>query len=136
VNAREARSIRLPPELESVGQARTFVERALVAHLDDSADVLLMTSELVANVVLHVQTAVNLTVWPGPPVRVEVHNGEAATEAFRDLVRDSAMPEPSSSSGRGLGLVRRLATRVGLDDDPDGGKVVWFEYGGSRRDEA
>ena len=136
MHTREARSIRLPPELESVRQARTFVAGALAAHLDDPADVLLMTSELVANVVLHVQTDVTLTVWQGPPVRVAVHNGEAATEAFRDLVRDSAMPKPSSSSGRGLGLVRSLATRVGLDDDPGGGKVVWFEYAGSRRDEA
>ena len=121
--------------MESVRQARTFVATSLAAHLDDSADVLLMTSELVANVVLHVQTDVTLTVWRGPPVRVEVHNGAAATEAFRDLIHDSAIPEPSSSSGRGLGLVRRLATRVGLDDDPDGGKVVWFEYARSRRDE-
>ena len=95
-----------------------------------------MTSELVANVVLHVRTDVTLKVWQGPPVRVEVHNGEAATEAFRDLIRNSAIPEPSSSSGRGLGLVRRLATRVGLNDDPDGGKVVWFEYAGSQRGEA
>jgi hypothetical protein len=41
-------------------------------------------------------------------VRIEVHNHEAATEAFRDL---------------------SLASRVGLDDDAArGGKVVWFEW--------
>ena len=88
----------------------------------------LLTSELVANVVRHADTDVTVTVRVGPPFRVEVHDGVAATDAFRAMV---AEPPPtadvSSIRGRGLGIVHTLATRIGLDDDPDGGKVVWFE---------
>jgi anti-sigma regulatory factor (Ser/Thr protein kinase) len=96
--------------------------------LEDPADVLLMTSELVANVVRHTESQVTVTVRPGPPVRVEVHDGIAATDTFRRLVSTAGrMPEASSPGGRGLALVRELASKIGLDDDPDGGKVVWFE---------
>jgi anti-sigma regulatory factor (Ser/Thr protein kinase) len=87
-----------------------------------------MTSELVANVVRHTESQVTVTVRPGPPVRVEVHDGIAATDTFRRLVSTAGrMPEASSPGGRGLALVRELASKIGLDDDPDGGKVVWFE---------
>ena len=86
------------------------------------------TSELVTNVVGHVGSAVTITVRDGPVVRIEVHNHEAATDAFRDLLHHSPRPADSSPTGRGLGVVRSLAARVGLDDDPDGGKVVWFEW--------
>ena len=69
-----------------------------------------------------------MTVRCGPPVRVEVHDGVAATDAFRAMIGAApAMPRPDSPGGRGLALVRALATNVGLDDDPGGGKVVWFE---------
>jgi hypothetical protein len=55
--------------------------------------------------------------------------GAVATDAFRELVEaGGSMPAASSTGGRGLALVRALARRVGLDDDPNGGKVVWFEY--------
>jgi hypothetical protein len=71
---------------------------------------------------------VTVTVRDGPVVRIEVHNHEAATEAFRDLLQHSPRPANTSPTGRGLGLVRSLASRVGLDDDASGGKVVWFEW--------
>jgi DNA primase len=64
----------------------------------------------------------------GPPVRVEVSDGIAATDRFRDLLNAAGpMPALSASGGRGLPLLRLLASRVGLDDEPRGGKVVWFE---------
>jgi hypothetical protein len=51
-----------------------------------------------------------------------------STDAFREIVTaERPLPNASAVSGRGLHLVRSLSTRVGLDDDPDGGKVVWFE---------
>ena len=83
---------------------------------------------MVSNVVGHVGSAVTITVRDGPVVRVEVHNHEAATEAFRDLLHHSPKPANTSPTGRGLGLVRALASRVGLDDDASGGKVVWFDW--------
>ena len=112
------RSITLPAERASVKRARDFVAQAVVDHVDDPAEVLLMTSELVSNVVGHVGSAVTIT----------VHNHAAATAAFRDMLRHSPRPADTSPTGRGLRLVRSLASRVGLDDDPGGGKVVWFEW--------
>jgi anti-sigma regulatory factor (Ser/Thr protein kinase) len=96
--------------------------------VDDAEPVLLMTSELVTNVVLHANTDVTVSITRGPPVRVEVSDGAAATDAFRELIGAPAMPRPSSTGGRGLAFVTALASRVGLDDVPGGGKVVWFEY--------
>lgn len=102
--------------------------RAVRDVVDDVDPVLLMTSELVTNVVLHANTDVTVSITRGPPVRVEVRDGAAATEAFRELIGASVMPGPSSTGGRGLAMVSALATKVGLDDDPGGGKAVWFEY--------
>ena len=102
--------------------------RAVHDVVDDPDPVVLMTSELVTNVVLHANTEVTVSITRGPPVRVEVRDGAAATEAFRKLIGASAMPGPSSTGGRGLALVRALASQVGLEDDPNGGKIVWFEY--------
>ena len=122
------RSITLPAEPASVKRARDFVARTVADRVTDPAEVLLMTSELVSNVVGHVGSAVTITVRDGPVVRIEVHNHEAATEAFRDLLHHSPRPANTSPTGRGLLVVRALASRVGLDDDARGGKVVWFEW--------
>ena len=122
------RSITLPAEHASVKRAREFVSQAIADYVDDPAEVLLITSELVTNVVGHVGSAVTITVGAGPFVRVEVHNHAAATDAFRDLLHHSPRPANTSPRGRGLGLVRALASRVGLDNDTRGGKVVWFEW--------
>ena len=84
--ARTDRSITLPAERASVGRARDFVAQAVADDVDDPAEVLLMTSELVSNVVGHVGSAVTITVGDGPVVRIEVHNHEAATEAFRGAI--------------------------------------------------
>ena len=124
-------SLRLPADSGSASRARAFVQQTLsgrIGDVDDLAAVVLMTSELVMNVALHANTAMTVTVRDGPPVRVEVHDGVAATEAFREIVTvGGPLPDASAVSGRGLRLVRAMSTRVGLDDDPDGGKVVWFE---------
>jgi hypothetical protein len=52
--ASEDRAITLLAEPASVKRARDFVARAVVDQVDDPAEVLLMTSELVSNVVGHV----------------------------------------------------------------------------------
>jgi anti-sigma regulatory factor (Ser/Thr protein kinase) len=122
------RSITLPAEGASVGLARDFVAGAVADDVDDPAEVLLMTSELVTNVIGHVGSEVTITVCEGPLVRIEIHNHEAATAAFRDVLHHSPLPSHDAPAGRGLRLVRSLASRVGLDDDIGGGKVVWFEW--------
>ena len=102
-----------------------FAER----DLEPSVAVLL-TSELVSNVVRHADTQLTVAVRFEPCVRVEVHDGMAATEAFREILASAhtRMP-PASPGGRGLPLIRGLASRFGLADEPGRwkGKVIWFE---------
>jgi anti-sigma regulatory factor (Ser/Thr protein kinase) len=122
-------TIRLPPEPHSIAQARRFVAQVVSDRISDTHELLLMTGELVTNVVLHVRTDVILAVAVHDGlVRVEVHNGEAATETFRELIARPSPAAARSIGGRGLGIVHALASRVGLVDAPCGGKVVWFEY--------
>ena len=121
-------SITLPADPRSVAHARSFVRQKAVGHVEDVEDAMLMVSELVANVVQHARTAVALRVETGPPLRVEVHDGVAASDAFRALITERPpLAAVSADAGCGIGLVHGLATRIGLDDDPDGGKFVWFE---------
>ena len=116
----DARTRELPVESASVGAARRFVVEVLGDSGRGLADVVWMTSELVSNVVEHVASPIRLTVSAGPPVRVEVHDHQAATDVFRELVASPVMPGPEARQGRGLAIVRSLSSRLGLDDDPYG----------------
>jgi anti-sigma regulatory factor (Ser/Thr protein kinase) len=123
-------SITLAPEPGSIRAARRFVQSQLDARAIDSEVAVLLTSELVTNVVRHARTHLTLAVRTEPVVRVEVHDGVAATRAFRAILAEPPTSVPATSpGGRGLGLVSALATRFGLDDNPGEwhGKVVWFE---------
>src|SRR3954462_7288332 len=120
-------SLDLPPHVSSVGRARSFVSERASGRVHDVDAVALMTSELVGNVVRHTASDFTVRVDEGPPFRVEVRDGQAATDAFRALIAKRPPPVPVTSiGGRGIGLVHALAERVGLDEDEDGGKVVWF----------
>lgn len=121
-------SLTLAPDLDNIAVARAFVVEAAGKRVADLDAVGVMASELVTNVFVHAGTSVTLTVRPGPPLRVEVADRAAASSTFRRFIEHaSASPEPTALGGRGLGIVHALASRVGLDVDPDGGKVVWFE---------
>jgi anti-sigma regulatory factor (Ser/Thr protein kinase) len=106
----------------SAGAARRFVSDTLAAWgveaLDDAAT--LLASELVANVVLHAGTDLDVVLRrPEGRVRIEVHD------------RDHRLPvrkhySVTATTGRGLGLLEDLARTWGADVTPDG-KVVWFE---------
>src|SRR4051794_18750289 len=121
-------SLDLKPEPFSVGRARAFVAEFATGNVDDLDAVVLMTAELVANVVLHTSSEFTVRVDVGPPFRVEVHDGLAATDALRALIAHRPSPTPVTSvGGRGFSLVHALATRFGVDDAAGGGKVVWFE---------
>jgi len=127
-------SIDLTGDPSCIGPARRFARQTIDGHVEHPDAVLLMTSELVSNVIEHAHGALRMTIGLGPPVRVEVHNHQAATDAFRELIDDPTMPDESAPSGRGLALVRQLSSRMGLADDPRGGKVVWFEYATADRE--
>jgi anti-sigma regulatory factor (Ser/Thr protein kinase) len=124
-----ARTDVLGCEAASVAAARRSVAAELRHEPPEVAHAaVLMASELVANVVRHAETEVTLVVDAGPPVRVEVHDGVAATDAFREAMAAEPAPvEPHATGGRGLWIVKTLASRIGLRDLPDGGKAVWFE---------
>jgi anti-sigma regulatory factor (Ser/Thr protein kinase) len=106
------------------------VQSLLDARELEASVAILLTSELVTNVVKHAGTQLTLVVKIAPSVRVEVHDGVAATRAFRETLAHPPTYVPATSpGGRGLGLVSALASRFGLDDEPGEweGKIVWFE---------
>lgn len=119
-----------PPVTHSTGGARSFVAEHLERRAPD-ADVflaVLLTSEIVANVVEHARTScrVVVTVSDGT-VRVEVHDGAAVTEAFRVLFAGlPGVVAPDARNGRGLMIMRRSASRYGLEPTRTG-KMIWFE---------
>ncbi len=90
----------------------------------DVGDALLLTSELVANAVVHGGGgAVTLSVSAaGGRLRVDVY------DTSPDLPASGGSPGTDAVSGRGLMLVEALASRWGSHRCP-GGKVVFFILG-------
>jgi hypothetical protein len=120
--------ITLPAVPGSANLARKFVVNAVGDQVEDPGVLAIMVSELVTNVVLHAKTDVMVEVDAGPPLRVGVQDGLAATETFREMIaQPRSQHDPTVPGGRGIALVHYWASRIGLDDDPGGGKVVWFE---------
>jgi len=105
----------------SAAAARNCIQAALrVWALDDLADVaILLTSELVANAVIHARSAIRVVARRTPP--------EVVVEVF-DASPDLPVPgagDPGRDGGRGLLIVDRLASRWGVEP-AESGKVVWF----------
>jgi anti-sigma regulatory factor (Ser/Thr protein kinase) len=127
--------IALEADVRSVGLARDFV-RAQLADQGATFTAELLISELTTNVVRHAETDFTVMVGCDSCVRVEVHDGAAATEAFRAIVNDPPPFEGGSPGGRGLSLVARMSSRFGLADEPGvrNGKVVWFELDATNLD--
>lgn len=112
----------LPAEPRSAGQARQAVTSALITEVPDSAldTLVLLTSELVTNVVAHARTACHLGVELFPDVvRVSVSD-----EDERPL--DPRAAGDDAESGRGLALLDMLSSNWGVINRPSG-KTVWFE---------
>lgn len=112
----------LPAEPRSAGEARDAVTRALITDVSDgSLDALvLLTSELVTNVVAHAGTACHL----GVELLADVVRVSVSDESDEPLQPRHA--EPQSESGRGLALVDALSSNWGVVRRADG-KTVWFE---------
>jgi anti-sigma regulatory factor (Ser/Thr protein kinase) len=119
---------RLSADPQQVGRARRLLSSKLSdwGVPDDAGDVVvLLTSELVTNAILHGAPPVELVAFPlgdgaGGGVRVEVHDHAAGRVEQPRRTRDDAL------RGRGLRLVAALASRWGTDQ-LRGGKSVWFE---------
>ena len=114
----------LPPTTASVPVARRFVRSRLVDGAADVDTAALLVSEVVTNAILHARTTVTLTVdVDDDVVRITVRDGSPARPQLHAFA-------PTSTTGRGLRLLDRLARRWGVDADPvTGGKIVWFEVG-------
>lgn len=100
--------------------SRRLVREMLVLwHAEDLADVAeLLTSELVANVVMHAMTTVAVDLdWDDPTLRVEVRDGSPILPAIPKEAR--------LEGGRGLQIVAALAREWGVTPLADG-KAVWF----------
>ncbi len=121
--------LHLDPVPHLVAEARRFV-REHVPALDDDVEqsLLLLTSELVTNAVLHARTPLELGITVAQDsIVVTVHD--------QDLVRPDQQPYASREGGWGLGLVRSLAEDSAITADPDGGKTAWFRLARHRAPE-
>ena len=119
-SVRESHHLHLDPVPRLVSDARRFVlEHAPDLPPDTQDSLVLLTSELVTNAVLHARTEIELGITIGDDsIVVTVHD--------LDLARPEQDPYSSREGGWGLGLVSALADRSAMHTDPEGGKVAWF----------
>lgn len=112
--------VHLDPLPRHVGEARRFVREHAPPLPQDTADVLLLlTSELVTNAVLHARTGIELGIAVADhSLLVTVHD--------EDLSRAEQRPYDGREGGWGLGLVTALATRSDMTVVPGEGKTAWF----------
>ena len=114
--------VHLDPVPASVAIARTFVREALPDVSPELLDtVILLTSELVTNAILHART---------PVIVAMVQDDDRLMVAVDDRVPAEQGLEPRSWSrdrpgGRGLALVADLSDQWGTRTH-SGGKSVWF----------
>ena len=109
-------------DASSVGDARAFV-RDVLAQTDAPADVVdwavLLVSELASNVTLHARTDLRVT------VRFEGTSLWAEVKDWNTRIPQTWPVPADATSGRGLQLLDAVASRWGVESDPDG-KTVWF----------
>jgi anti-sigma regulatory factor (Ser/Thr protein kinase) len=117
--------LELPAEASSAAAARTALRGLLAGLQEQAADhqafdrVLLLTSELVTNAILHARTPLRLTARAeAGQVVVQVYDTVPAPPRRRSYRSDAG-------TGRGMHLVEALADRWGVDQT-SGGKCVWF----------
>jgi anti-sigma regulatory factor (Ser/Thr protein kinase) len=122
--ARSSEHIHLMPVPSAPGVARRFV-RATADVLDDDRlhDLLVLTSELVTNAVLHARTPFEVGVTVTDDVVVIcVGDGAKATPQDREQ-------SDRRESGRGIMLVQAMADEWGvLPAETREGKAVWFLF--------
>jgi sigma-B regulation protein RsbU (phosphoserine phosphatase) len=133
VTQRLERRLRLPPNAESSGRARTMLREAMgqvglhTGSDDELADtVLLLASELCENATLHAGTEfeIELTVTDEAVVVAVTDHGAGPLELHL------AQPRPrfgrAAMHGRGLLLVEQLASAWGTRHQRDGTHRTWF----------
>ena len=114
-------SMRVRAELAAPGVARRFVASVLrgVIRPADIEVVVLLTSEVVTNAVIHAGTPVDLVVrGVGGGVQIEASDGTQRLPA-------AVVAPATSESGRGMTMVATLAEDWGVTRTATG-KTVWF----------
>jgi anti-sigma regulatory factor (Ser/Thr protein kinase) len=117
--------VELPAEASSAAAARAVVRALLMGVGEQDPDqqaidrVLLLTSEVVTNAILHARTPLRLT--------ASVDDGEVVVRVYDSVASLPRRREylPDAGTGRGLHLVEELADSWGVDQTA-GGKSVWF----------
>jgi two-component sensor histidine kinase len=124
--AREA-LVHLASDVASLGEGRRFVARTLRDWNIDEAriePVMLVANELVANAIVHAQSAPMLSL------------AESGADLMLRVSDDSKTPPVAQTpandefAGRGLLLVEALSDRWGIDTNGSG-KSVWVTFGGA-----
>lgn len=112
--------LHLDPVPRLVGAARSFVaEHAPPLPAETQDALLLLTSELVTNAVLHARTPLE--------VGIVVAEQSVLVAVFDlDLTRATQQPYATREGGWGLGLVSALAEASALQPHAEGGKTAWF----------
>lgn len=122
--------VRLPGKPSQVSRARALVASALGRDHPLYDDVVLLTSELATNAVLHSRSGA------GGSFTVSLASSRGAVRVF---VTDSGSDRPpcvcrtgaQDTSGRGLPLIEALSHRWGFTRQ-QGSTTVWFELVGER----
>lgn len=119
--------VHLDPVPRVVGTARRFVGEHAPAMPPELKDILLLlTSELVTNAVIHARTPLEVGITVSDhSVVVTVHDEDLGLDPDRDGGRHG---------GWGLGLVRHLADDYAMERHVGEGKTAWFRM--SRQDKA
>jgi anti-sigma regulatory factor (Ser/Thr protein kinase) len=123
-HARTSEHIHLTPVPTAPRDARSFVRTtAAVLDTDRLHDMLVLTSELATNAVLHARTAFDVSVTVTDEV-VLVCVGDRVDGHPRSPVQSDGRED-----GRGMLLVRSLADEWGISPAADRvGKAVWFLF--------
>ena len=112
----------LPADPSVASFARRAVQEACTGVTVDLDALLLCTSELVTNALLHGRPPMELEILVQDScVRIAVRDAGAGLVERRRRVR------PDTLSGRGLGIVEVLSAAWGCDPTATG-KVIWFEF--------
>ena len=116
----ESFHLHLDPLPRQVSAARAFIRTHAPPLPEETVEVLLLlTSELVTNAVLHARTRIELGLTVAEEsVVVTVHD--------EDLARPEQRPYDGREGGWGLGLVSALAASSAMALHPGDGKTAWF----------
>lgn len=111
----------LAPDNASPRLARVFVRESLEGRIEPAVldDLLLLTSEIVTNVVRHARTEAELRLDVGDD-RVQLSCKDGCP-----ILPQRRYPEPHEEDGRGLFLIQSIATAWGVEALAGDSKVVW-----------